>query len=147
MRGRRIIVVPSIKCPARDVSATTTSQGKKADSIGYLGRINQRHLKSCLYERIQVFVRYVQFCSSRQNLVGYKVCAILKQSLVQIFKCYLMFECVYVDKLNIIHCSPDRQIILFYWWFACDVMASMLVDRSNKVFLLWELTSLFMQTL
>ena len=31
---RRVIIVPSIKCPARDVSATTVSQGKKADNIG-----------------------------------------------------------------------------------------------------------------
>ena len=25
-----------------------------------------------------------------------------------------------------------------YWWFAYDVMAAMLVDRNNKIFLLWE---------
>ena len=30
--------------------------------------------------------------------------------------------------------------------FACDVMAAMLVHRNNKFFLLWELTSIFMQT-
>ena len=29
----------------------------------------------------------------------------------------------------------------------CDVMAAMLVDRNNKIFLLWEFTSIFMQTL
>ena len=34
-----------------------------------------------------------------------------------------------------------------YRWFACDVMAAMLVDRKNEIFLLWEITSIFMQTL
>ena len=33
-----------------------------------------------------------------------------------------------------------------YWWFVCDVRAAMLVDRNNKIFLLWELTSIFKQT-
>ena len=31
--------------------------------------------------------------------------------------------------------------------FACDVMAAMLVVRNNKIFLLWEFTSIFMQTM
>ena len=30
-------------------------------------------------------------------------------------------------------------------WFACDVMAAMLVDSNNKIFLLWVLTFIFMQ--
>ena len=30
---------------------------------------------------------------------------------------------------------------------ACDVMAAMLVDMNNKVFLLLKLTSIFMQTM
>ena len=30
---------------------------------------------------------------------------------------------------------------------ACDVMVAMLVDRNNKIFFLWELTSIFMQTI
>ena len=34
-----------------------------------------------------------------------------------------------------------------YWRIACDVMAAMLVDRNNKIFLLWELTAIFMQTM
>ena len=34
LKRRRVIIVPSIKCPARDVSATTASQGRKADNIG-----------------------------------------------------------------------------------------------------------------
>ena len=29
----------------------------------------------------------------------------------------------------------------------CDVMAAMLVYRNNKIFVLWELTSIFMQTM
>ena len=33
------------------------------------------------------------------------------------------------------------------WWFACDVMAAMLVYRDNKIFLLWGLTAIFMQTM
>ena len=31
--------------------------------------------------------------------------------------------------------------------FACDVMAAMLVDRNNKIFLIWKFTAVFMQTL
>ena len=30
--------------------------------------------------------------------------------------------------------------------FACDVIAAMLVKWNNKIFLLWELTSIFAQT-
>ena len=33
------------------------------------------------------------------------------------------------------------------WRIACDVMAAMLVDRNNTIFLLWELTSIFIQTM
>ena len=33
-----------------------------------------------------------------------------------------------------------------YWSFACDVMAVMLVHRNTKIFLIWELTSIFIQT-
>ena len=29
----------------------------------------------------------------------------------------------------------------------CDVMEAMLVDRNNKICVLWELTSIFMQTM
>ena len=31
-----------------------------------------------------------------------------------------------------------RNITIEYWWFACDVMAAMLVDRNNEIFVLWE---------
>ena len=31
--------------------------------------------------------------------------------------------------------------------FACDVMAALLMYRNKKIFLLWELTSIFMQTM
>ena len=34
-----------------------------------------------------------------------------------------------------------------YCWFACDVMAAILVYRNNKIFLLWDLNSIFMQTI
>ena len=34
----------------------------------------------------------------------------------------------------------------FNWWFACDVMAAMLLDRNNEI-LLWELPAIFVQTL
>ena len=32
-------------------------------------------------------------------------------------------------------------------WFACNVVAAVLVDRNNKICLLWEFTAIFMQTL
>ena len=38
-------------------------------------------------------------------------------------------------------------LITINWWFVCDVMAAMLVYRNNKIFLLWELTSIFIQTM
>ena len=34
-----------------------------------------------------------------------------------------------------------------YCWLACDVTAAMLVYKNNKIFLLWDLTSIFMQTM
>lgn len=34
LRRRRVIIVPSIKCSSREVSATTVSQGKKANNMG-----------------------------------------------------------------------------------------------------------------
>ena len=37
--------------------------------------------------------------------------------------------------------------LLVNWWFACDVMAAILVDRNSKIFLLREFTATFMQTL
>ena len=44
-------------------------------------------------------------------------------------------------KLSLTH------FVKFNWWFACDVMAAMLVDRNNKIFLLGELSAIFMQTM
>ena len=35
--------------------------------------------------------------------------------------------------------SASTKNTIQYWWFACDVMAAMLVYRNNKIFLLWEL--------
>ena len=34
-----------------------------------------------------------------------------------------------------------------YWRIAFDMVAAMLVDRNNKIFLLGELTAVFMQTM
>ena len=38
-------------------------------------------------------------------------------------------------------------VLVYYWCFACHVMAAMLVYRNNKIFLLWDLTSILMQTI
>ena len=32
LKRRRVIIVPTIKCPARDVSATTEGRGEKTDN-------------------------------------------------------------------------------------------------------------------
>lgn len=37
LKRRRVIIVPSIKCAARDVTATTTDKGKKITNAIYFG--------------------------------------------------------------------------------------------------------------
>ena len=43
--------------------------------------------------------------------------------------------------------SSSRRHFAWHWRIACDVMVAMLLDRSNKIFLHWELTAIFMQTM
>lgn len=39
LKRKRVIIVPSIKCAARDVSATTEDKGKKINITGWLDQL------------------------------------------------------------------------------------------------------------
>lgn len=39
LKRKRVIIVPSIKCAARDVSATTEDKGKKRNITGWLNQL------------------------------------------------------------------------------------------------------------
>ena len=44
----------------------------------------------------------------------------------------------------------QRKLSFFtwsYWSYACDIMVAMLMHRNNKIFVLWEFTAIFTQTL
>ena len=40
-----------------------------------------------------------------------------------------------------------KYMIIFWRLIACDIMVAMLVGENNKIFILWELTSILMQTM
>ena len=40
--------------------------------------------------------------------------------------------------------STSSASVKFYFWFAHDVTAAMLVVKNKSIFLLWELNSIFM---
>ena len=42
LKRRRVIIVPSIKCAARDVTATATDKGKKITNAIYLDQLSVR---------------------------------------------------------------------------------------------------------
>ena len=63
------------------------------------------------------------------------------------FFCFTLFF-MHGKALNTSNDPVDNRVfgeIINYRWFACDVMAAMLVHR--KIFVVWDLTSIFMQTI